>query len=248
MYPGPSARKFGGSKFEILNSKDGVHKIATFPTAIQGAAAQFDLLASNGYTGRSIKDAIQKWCGGFYVSTYIKVLEEQAGVSRDTILTRDLLCNASVAVPLAKAMAWQEAGQEFPLADDDWVRAHQMVFPDAVGGSSEVLKPSPVVDTFENDNDVPSPKPETRIRNALSGSKTIMGGLAAFIGTIVQYFDDAMKSLMDAAAQVASWGPASGLLGTLGVNAKAVGFGVAVGGVALVMHRRIDAARKGKIG
>ncbi len=44
MYPGKSSKKFGSTSYETLRSKDGVHKIATFPTKLHGAAAMFDLL------------------------------------------------------------------------------------------------------------------------------------------------------------------------------------------------------------
>ncbi len=57
QYPGPSARKFGSTGFETLRSKDGVHKIATFPTHLHGAAALFDLLDRR-YTGLTVEKAI----------------------------------------------------------------------------------------------------------------------------------------------------------------------------------------------
>lgn len=248
MYPGRSSKKFGATAHEILKSKDGVHKIATFATPIQGAAAQFDLLASSGYTGRSIEQAIQKWCGGFYVSTYIKILEAQGGVSRRTTLTRDLLCDASIAIPLAKAMAWQEAGREFPMSDDDWGRAHAMAFPDAK--PVDELPPAPKVpkDEFDPQNDLPSPKPATRVKTALKGSRTIMGALIAMLGTMVQWFSEAMSGLGEAAAYITGWVPGTGVLSSLGIDINGVGFAMAVGGIALVVARRLDAAKQGKEG
>lgn len=248
MYPGPSAKKFGARTHEVLKSKDGVHKIATFATPIQGAAAQFDLLASSKYTGRSIEDAIQKWCGGFYVSTYIKVLEGEAKVSRNTTLTRDLLCDARVAIPLAKAMALQEAGQPFPMSDEDWLRAHAMAFPDAQ--ELDELPPEPATDKewFDEANDLPSPKPETRVKETLKGSRTIFGALLAIIGTIVQWFHDAVTGLVEAAGHVASWAPATSLLASIGVNIKGIGLSLALGGIGLVVMRRLSAAKNGKVG
>ena len=248
QYPGPSAKKFGARTHEVLKSKDGVHKIATFPTAIQGAAAQFDLLASKAYTGRSIEDAIQKWCGGFYVSTYIKVLENEAGVSRNATLTRDLLCDARIAIPIAKAMALQEAGRPFPMSDDDWLRAHAMAFPDAK--EVDEPPPPPVVDKeyFDEANDLPSPKPETRTKEALKKSKTIMGVLVATLGTLVQWFSDAIGGLVEAAGHIAGWAPATGVLATLGIDLKGIGFSLALGGIALVAWRRYTAAKEGRIG
>jgi hypothetical protein len=164
MYPGKSAKRFGSTRFETLKSKDGIHKIACFDDPVHGAAAQFDLLSSKAYTGRTIREAITKWCGGYYASTYLKVLAENSGVTAETILTVDMLRNPSFAVPLAKAMALQEAGKPFPLEDEGWLKAHQLAF-------GVVLEPSVVVaekapdekPVFAPDNSLPSPKPETRV-------------------------------------------------------------------------------------
>lgn len=248
MYPGPSAKKFGAQRHEVLTSKDGVHKIATFATPIQGAAAQFDLLSSKAYTGRSIEDAIRKWCGGFYVSTYIKVLEGEAGVSRKAMLTRDLLCDARIAIPLAKAMALQEAGQPYPMSDEDWDRAHAMAFPDAKEVDDPLPSPAPPKDAFDEANDMPSPKPQTRAKEALKNSKTIMGALVAMLGTMVQWFSDAVSGLVEAAGHMAGWAPATGVLATLGIDLKGVGFSLALGGIALVVWRRYTAAKEGRVG
>ena len=68
MYPGPAATKFGSTRYEVLTSKDGTHQIAIFDSPVLGGAAMFFLLASKTYTGRTIEQAIAKWCGGFYVS------------------------------------------------------------------------------------------------------------------------------------------------------------------------------------
>ena len=162
-YPGPSSRKFGSSSFETLKSKDGVHKIATFPSSIQGAAALFDLLSSPAYTGRTIEQAITKWCGSFYVSTYIKVLEAQGGVSRSDMLTAELLRDPAKAIPLAKAMAQQEAGREYPMTDEEWAQAHACAFQ------------QPIAPAFAPDNDVPSPRPETRTAAAISSAAPAVG-------------------------------------------------------------------------
>lgn len=149
QYPGPSAKKFGGKTYETLKSRDGVHKIATFPSDIQGAAAMFDLLAAK-YTGMPVEKAITKWCGAFYVSTYIKVLEEKGGIKRTDTLTKDLLRDPAKAIPLCQAMAWQEAGRDYPMTEEQWRQAHACAFE------------TPVAPAFSPDNDVPSPKPETR--------------------------------------------------------------------------------------
>jgi len=186
QYPGPSARKFGGEKFEVLKSKDGTHKIATFPTSVHGAAAQFHLL-HNGrnklgqltYRNKSIKDAIATWCGGFYVSTYLNVLQTRAGVTPETTLTSELLCDPAFAVPLAKAMAQQEAGKPFPMDDDDWSQAHAMAFADTHKAPA-----------FSPDNDVPSPKPETRTAETMKTAATIAIPTAGAVATIANAVTD----------------------------------------------------------
>lgn len=165
MYPGKSAKKFGSRTHEILRSKDGVHKIATFPTSIHGAAAQFDLLHTS-YRNMTIEKAIAKWCGGFYVSTYIKVLEGQGGVKRTDVLTSEILKNPVCAIPLAKAMAQQEAGREYPMSDEEWTASHQMAF----GGS--------VAPAFSPENDVPTPKPETRAVETAKAVATVAAPVA----------------------------------------------------------------------
>lgn len=172
MYPGKSAKKFGSRTHEILRSKDGVHKIATFPTSIHGGAAQFDLLHAS-YRNMTIEKAISKWCGGFYVSTYIKVLESQGGVKRSDVLTSEILKKPECAIPLAKAMAQQEAGREYPMSDDEWAAAHQMAFAGAVAPA------------FTPDNDVPTPKPETRMVEAAKTVATVAAPVAA-VATAVQ--------------------------------------------------------------
>lgn len=166
MYPGPSAKKFGAKTFQVLKSKDGTHKIACFDNPVHGAAAQFDLLSSNKYTGRTVRQAITKWCGGFYASTYLKVLAQNSGVTADTMLTADLVRNPSVGIPLAKAMALQEAGRAFPMSDEDWLKAHQLAFGVTLEAPEEqavVVAEEPKTETFAPDNPLPAPKPETRV-------------------------------------------------------------------------------------
>ena len=169
MYPGKSAKKFGSTAGETLISKDGKHKIATFPTPIHGAAAQFDLLERS-YCGMPLEKAITKWCGAYYVSTYLKVLEENGGIKRTDMLTREKLHDPAIAIPIAKAMALQEAGREFPLDDAGWRTAHDMAF----SGS--------VAPAFSPDNDVPTPKRETRIAEKVDQAVKIAAGATAVGG------------------------------------------------------------------
>lgn len=121
MWPGPSSQKFGA--VETVNLKDGQgNKIAVFPDAVSGAAAQFDLLATK-YAGKTLSSAISTWSGGNSVKTYLDVIERETGVKPGTRLTPDLLSDPRIAIPIAKAMAVQEAGKPYPLSDDQWQTA-----------------------------------------------------------------------------------------------------------------------------
>jgi len=238
MYPGPSAKKFGSRSYETLISKDGKHLIATFPTHIQGAAAMFDLLNTKGYLGKTIEKAITRWCGGFYVSTYINVLETAGKVNRHTILTTALLKDPDVAIPLAKAMALQEAGREYPMSDEDWRTAHKMAFPDAAP-SDDDDKPA---ERWEPTNELPTPKPETRVKQVAAKSNTIRGALAALLGGIVATFNEVIAVGLDAAAQISSWAP----LQTTFHMIKGLGLALLVGGVTLAIYRRLTDAKEGR--
>jgi hypothetical protein len=176
MYPGKSSKKFGSTSYETLRSKDGTHKIATFPTRTHGAAALFDLL-DRSYSGMTVEAAVQKWCGGFYVATYLQVLNKRGGIPPSLELSKAFLRDHSRSIPLARAMSWQEAGQEYPLTEQEWVEAHSMAF---AGGK--------VAPEFSPMNDVPSPKPETRAMEVAKtagkiGAAVATGGTGAVVTT-----------------------------------------------------------------
>jgi len=171
QYPGPSAKRFGSTSHEVLRSRDGVHKIATFPTPTHGAAALFDLLDRR-YAGMTVEKAITKWCGGYYSATYLRVLADKAGVKPTELLSREMIRDAARAVPFAKAMAWQEAGREFPLEDAEWQAAHAMAFGDAQAPA------------WSPENDVPTPKAETRTAQAVAAVAKVGGAVTAGGGTV----------------------------------------------------------------
>lgn len=157
IYPGPSSRRFGGQSVEKLTSKDGKHLIATFPTAIHGAAALFhNLMNAKGATGyyyrnRPLSKAIETWCGAIRAQSYLRLIEQQAGFKPTEVLSEDFLRDPEKAVALAKAMARHEAGKDYPLEPNEWLEAHAMSFGDAVAP-----EPSP-------NNDVPTQRPEARL-------------------------------------------------------------------------------------
>lgn len=129
MWPGPSSKKFGATGFQVIG---GGNKIATFPDATSGAAAQFDLL-SRSYAGMPLDSAIKKWSGGNSSPQYVAKIAQSLGVAPNTVLTPQMLQDPAVAVPLAKTMAQWESGKPFPLDDQKWNEAHKM----ALGGPTQ---------------------------------------------------------------------------------------------------------------
>lgn len=125
QWPSKTSKKFGSTSFEKL--ADG-NKIATFNDYVSGAAALFDLLRVN-YVDLTIASAIAKWSGGNNVDSYLKMIKSKAGLSAETVLDVAFLETPSKAVSFAKAMAWHEAGQKYPMTDVEWAKAHAKAFP-----------------------------------------------------------------------------------------------------------------------
>ncbi|MBX9720451.1 MAG: hypothetical protein K2X81_03555, partial [Candidatus Obscuribacterales bacterium] len=115
MYPGESARKFGST---VTHTIGGGHKIAEFPDAISGAAAQFDLLNSDSYRNKSVASAIAKWCGHSNPGAYNRFLKEHGIDTKATI--GDVMADKDKAITLASTMARVEAGKDFPLNKEQW--------------------------------------------------------------------------------------------------------------------------------
>lgn len=129
QWPGQVASQFGATGSQTIG---GNNQIATFNDPVSGAAAQFGLLAKN-YAGMPLGQAIQKWSGGNSAPQYTQAVSRETGLDPNTPLTPDLLKNPQIAIPLAKAMAKQEAGRDYPLSDQQWQQAHQM----ALGGQPQ---------------------------------------------------------------------------------------------------------------
>lgn len=214
MYPGPSSKKFGSVSYETLNSKDGVHKIATFPTHVHGVAALFDLLARS-YTGLTIQAAITKWCGGYYVNTYTRVLEDKAGVKPGDTLTLDLIRDPEKGIALGKAMAFQEAGREYPLDDAGWLEGHAMAF---AGGST--------APAWSPDNDVPTPKPETRQAANRGWWLRVTGWGTAAASGVVGTVEPVWNTAVETITAVKDLGPLKSAFVEAGANGRAIGIGV----------------------
>lgn len=79
-------------------------------------------------------------------------------------------------------------------------------------------------------------------------SRTVTGVLIAALGTMVQYLEQSVQVLMDAASAVTEWAPIETLLYAAGANVKGIGFVMAAAGLTLALWRRIDAGLTGKEG
>ncbi|CAL8981533.1 hypothetical protein RHODGE_RHODGE_02842 [Rhodoplanes serenus] len=114
QYPSREAARFGQLGYGLIG---GGHQIAHFPSPVNGAAANFDLLARR-YVGMTIGAAGTKWTGanGFGVPGY----------DPDAILTREMVDDPDQAIPLLKAIARREAGRGGQLTDEQWRAAHEM--------------------------------------------------------------------------------------------------------------------------
>jgi hypothetical protein len=99
--------------------------MATFPSHLQGAAAHFHLLLRM-YCGKRLSDAIEMWSGANNVPDYLAVIKNRVGLKGTQILTTAYITDPATAVPFAQAMAYHEAGEEYPLTDAEWREAHSM--------------------------------------------------------------------------------------------------------------------------
>lgn len=138
QWPGPSARKFGSVGYVTLNDGQG-NKIAIFDTFEQGAAAQFDLLYRK-YAGKPLTRLLTIWSGGNHSAAYTRSVAGEMGIRPDAIITREMLKDPKIAVPLARAMARVESGRNHPAPISAWQAAHRM----ALGGPQPTTAAAPV--------------------------------------------------------------------------------------------------------
>lgn len=82
------------------------------------------------------------------------------------------------------------------------------------------------------------------VRTAAQSSTTIFAGLTALFGALVQYLEHAVAVGMDSIAELTKLEP----LKVLSPNTKAIGMGLTVAAVVLVIGRRLQAAKQGKVG
>jgi hypothetical protein len=114
QYPSTEAARFGQTGFGIIG---GGHKIARFPSPVNGAASNFDLL-NRKYTGMTIGAAGTKWTGAYGFGV--------PGYDPNSMLTKAMLDDVSQAIPLLKAIAGRESGRGNNLTEEQWRQAHAM--------------------------------------------------------------------------------------------------------------------------
>src|SRR5437016_1643528 len=114
QYPSARAARFGQTGYGIIG---GGHKIARFPSPVNGAASNFDLL-SRSYVGMRIGEAGTKWTGanGFGVPGY----------DPNAILIKEMVDDSVQAIALLKAIAGRESGKGNNLTEEQWRQAHRM--------------------------------------------------------------------------------------------------------------------------
>lgn len=122
QYPGKSSRAFGSRTHEVIG---GGHKIATFETYEQGAAALFHLL-DRVYKGMMIADAIKKWSGNNQVNSYLNVIESRSPFKRTDYIDGEMIETPAEAIAFAQAMAFHEAGRPYPMSDAQWKQSHEL--------------------------------------------------------------------------------------------------------------------------
>ena len=170
MWLSPLAKKWGASGKQNLNDGTGQgNNIAVFPNALNGFAAQFDLLNQN-YTGKSLRQAINTWSGGNNVNEYLAHIQQETGMNPETFLSRELLAGEG-GLMLVKAMAKHEAGGNYPVSDDV-IRAAQPLgisgkpdgkqesAPSVIAGAGQTKNPSVKV-VIDGKGGSPTPNPPT---------------------------------------------------------------------------------------
>lgn len=128
QYPSEAAAKFGQTGYGIIG---GGHKIAAFPSPVNGAAANFDLLYRN-YTGMTLGAAGKKWTGSNGSGV--------PGYDDNEVLTKEWVADPAKAIPLLKAFAGRESGKGNNLTEDQWKQAHAMF---KAGSADAYLKTAP---------------------------------------------------------------------------------------------------------
>ena len=120
-YPANWMKEYGMNGVDIIG---GGHKIANFPDAVSGAAANIDLM-HRGYAGMPLSAAIRKWSGGNSPEAYTAAVSKALGISPNTVLTKEIIASDGWKILKAQSQ-FESGGKQFALSDDQWQSAQGM--------------------------------------------------------------------------------------------------------------------------
>lgn len=154
MWPNALATQFGSTSFEQLNDPER-NKAAIFPTFEQGGAAQFALWSKK-YAGMKLSQAIFMWSGHNSSPAYTGfLLKHVPGLTDSTVLSPEFFKSAQGRKFMAAQAQW-EAGQPYPMSDEQWAKAQALAFGQPLP-APDIPKPSPQVAP------APQPAPTERV-------------------------------------------------------------------------------------
>lgn len=140
-------KKWGETSHVALHDGLGQgNQIAIFPDKVHGAAAQFDLWrTSKNYANKQLQVAIKTWSGGNSWQQYMNFLISKVkGLTAKTIINEAFLSSPS-GIDFVKAQAFHEAGEHYPMSDDEWKQAQALVFNETVAKEMPTTK---IIDSY----------------------------------------------------------------------------------------------------
>ena len=114
----------------------------------------------------------------------------------------------------------------------------------------EVIGDGEMAAKIRAERHVPLPKKHTDLQTAPEAaekSRTVFGVLLAAVAAVGDFFKDSIGVVMDAATEMTNLGPATKVLGGLGVTGPRVLFVMAIAGLGLALYARLDDAKKGSV-
>lgn len=117
-YPANWMKEYGMNGVDIIG---GGHKIANFPDAVSGAAANIDLM-HRGYAGMTLSAAIKKWSGNNSPEAYTAAVAKDLGISPNAVLTKEIIASDGWRILKAQSQ-FESGGKKFALSDDQWQAA-----------------------------------------------------------------------------------------------------------------------------
>jgi lysozyme len=141
---------------------------------------------------------------------------------------------------------WEAAGQEFGR----WTKAAGKVLPGLVArrGKEAALFLEPISAAIEPEMPQKLDQPADTTPNPLHKSGTIWGAITAAFATLIHYLDEGTKAVIEWVGAIGDLEPVRETAMKIGGNAKAIGLGLTVAGIGIVVSRRVKAHNEGKAG